>query len=216
MHPDTSRIRTLFLQMVVRSESMVRLAIRSVVERDPRLAREVIDSDTEVDRLELELDRACLARLAVLANPPPEELRLLTGILKMVVDLERIGDLAVNISERGIELSRAAGMEPPMDLVRMAWLAADMVRQVADAFVMADSTQARALFGLDKEIDELNRRTYQRLIGAMGAHPDQVDRALALTSISKHIERVGDHACNLAEMVVFVLDAEDLRHSSAS
>lgn len=212
--PDLERVRTLFLQMCVRAEAMVRLAVRSVMERDPEMGRSVVAADRELDRLEVEIDRQCL-RILALQQPVGRELRLVTTCMKMVTDLERIGDLAVNVAERGLELTQGAGVEPGLDLQRMGELAADMIRAAADAFVAGDADIAKALIARDKEVDRLNREAFSRWIQAIGAHPDQANRALALTSISKYLERVADHACNLAEMIVFLVEGEDMRHGQA-
>jgi phosphate transport system protein len=212
---DLERIRTLFLQMCVRAESMVRLAVRSIVDRDLSLGRSVVQADTEVDRLEMELDRLCVRFLAV-RQPVGTDLRTITTILKMVTDLERIGDLSSSIAERGLELSAGVGIEPGLDLPQMADLAADMLRHAADAFLDANATMARELITRDREVDELNRRAFVRWTQHMQAYPDQLDRAFALVTVSKHLERVADHACNLAEMIVFLVEGKDVRHSAWS
>ncbi|HHO52642.1 MAG TPA: phosphate signaling complex protein PhoU [Deltaproteobacteria bacterium] len=204
-------MRTLFLQMCTRSESMVRLSVRSVVERDASLGRSVVADDREIDRLEIEIDRLCLRYLAT-HKPAGAELRTITTTMKMVTDLERIGDLSVNLAERGLELSAGVGIEPGTDVSVMGELAAGMLRMAAAAFLDADPALARRLIRQDREVDRLNREAFQRWITAMAAHPDQVDRALALTSVSKYLERIADHACNLGEMVVFLVEGEDMRH----
>lgn len=210
---DLDRIRTLFLQMFVRAESMVRQAVRSVVERDPHLARSVVRTDAELDRLEVEVDRRCLSCLA-LRHPVGQDLRMITTVMKMVTDLERVGDLAVNIAERGLDLAAGAGIEPDERVVRMGDLAGDMIQVAADAFVSGDARLARTLAERDREVDALNREAFDNWIAAMSAYPDQVTRALALTSISKHLERIADHAVNLGEMVVFYVKGEDVRHGA--
>lgn len=209
--PELERVRTMFLQMCVRAESMVRLAVRSVMERDPAMGRSVVAADRELDRLELEIDRQCMRILAI-QRPVGRELRLVTTCMKMVTDLERIGDLAVNIAERGLDLTQGAGVEPGLDIQRMGDVAADMIRMAADAFVAGDAELARRLIEQDAEVDALNRQAFNHWVDAIGAHPDQANRALALTSMSKYLERVADHACNLGEMVVFLVEGEDMRH----
>ena len=209
---DLEQIRTLFLQMCVRAESMVRRSVRSVVERDAELGRSVIETDREINNLEVEIDRACLRCLA-LRQPVGRDLRLVTMVLKVVTDLERIGDLAVNISRRGLELSAGSGLQPHLDLVRMGDLAADMVRLAADAFVAGDPELAAGLRDRDRAVDELNRQAFDRWLEAMSAHPSQAERALALTSISRHLERIADHAVSVGEMVVFLVDGRDVRHA---
>jgi phosphate transport system protein len=208
---DLDRIRTLFLEMFVRAESMVRVSMRSVVDRDLQLGRSVVSADQDLDRLEVEIDRLCLRYLAT-HHPVGAELRTITTILKMVTDLERIGDLSVNVAERGLDLSAGTGIEPGMDMPRMAEIAADMVRMAADAFLERDAGIARDLIHRDHEVDELNRLAFEKWLTHMAAYPDQVNRALALTSMSKYLERVADHACNLGEMVVFLVEGRDMRH----
>jgi phosphate transport system protein len=208
---ELDRIRTLFLQMCVRAESMVRLSVRSVIDRDLSLGRSVVAADRELDRLEIEIDKLCLKFLAA-RQPVGTDLRTITTIMKMVTDLERVGDLSVNVAERGLELSAGTGIEPGLDLPQMAEIAADMVRMAADAFLEGDPRTAREVIARDSEVDELNRRAFEKWMTTMAAHPDQIDRALSLTSMSKYIERIADHACNLGEMVVFLVEGRDVRH----
>ena len=182
--PELERVRTLFLQMCVRAESMIRLAVRSVMERDPVMGRSVVSADREMDRLEVEIDRQCL-RILALQQPVGRELRLVTTCMKMVTDLERIGDLSVNIAERGLELDQGPGVQPGIDLHRMGEVAADMIRAAADAFVASDAAIARALIRRDAEVDALNRSNFEHWIQTIHAHPDQANRALALTSIGR-------------------------------
>ena len=208
---ELERIRTLFLQMCVRAESMVRLGLRSVLDRDPSLGRSVMAADQELDALEIEIDRLCLHYLAT-RKPVGADLRTITTIMKMVTDLERVGDLSVNLAERGLELTSGVGIEPGTDMPVMGEIAADMVRMAADAFLEGDAELARELIARDRQVDQLNREAFQKWLTAMAAHPDQVDRALALTSMSKYLERIADHACNLGEMVVFLVEGQDVRH----
>lgn len=209
---ELDQIRTLFLQMCTRAESMVRLSVRSVVDRDASLGRSVVAADREIDRLEIEIDGLCLRYLAS-HKPTGAELRTIITTMKMVTDLERVGDLSVNLAERGLELSAGVGIEPGTDVSVMGELAAEMLRMAADAFLGQDPRLARQLIQRDREVDQLNREAFQRWLTAMAAHPDQVDRALALTSVSKYLERIADHACNLGEMIVFLVEGEDMRHS---
>lgn len=211
LEADLDRIRTRFLQMCVRAESMVRLSVRSVMERDAFLGRSVIEADKELDALEITLDELCLESLSE-RQPKGADLRVIATVMKMVTDLERIGDLAANVSRRGLELSAGRGYEPGFELTMMGEIAGDMVRMAADAFLDSDAALAAELVKRDRQVDELNREVFERAIREMVAHPDQVDRVLNMTSISKNLERVGDHACNLGEMVVFLVDGRDLRN----
>lgn len=215
LEADLDRIRTRFLQMCVRAESMVRLSVRSVMERDAYLGRSVITADKELDELEMGIDQLCLDSLAE-RQPKGAELRTIATVMKMVTDLERIGDLAVNVSRRGLELSAGRGYEPGFELTMMGEVAGDMVRMAADAFLEADAPLAVSLMKRDRQLDQLNREMFARGVREMTAHPDQVDRVLGMTSISKYLERVGDHAVNLGEMVVFLVEGRDLRHKRKS
>ena len=208
---DVAQLRTALLQMWVRAENMVRQAVRSVVERDAQMGRAVIAMDEDVDSMEVELDRRCLSILAR-GTCDPEQLRFVTTVMKMVTDLERIGDLAVNVSERGFDLVIGRGVEPSPDLAIMGDMVADMVRDAADAFVARDGVAALELRNRDHGVDKMNRAAFAQGLEILSAHPDQADRALALTNISKHLERIGDHAVNLAEMVFFIVDGTDVRH----
>lgn len=209
---EIARLRTGLLQMWVRAESMVRQAVRSVVERDAQMGRAVIALDEDVDRMEIELDGRCLAILAR-GTHSAEQLRFVTTAMKMVTDLERIGDLAVNVAERGFDLIIGSGVEASPDLAAMGDRVADMVRDAADAFVTADAVAAHRLRLADAAVDAMNRAAFKQGLALLAAHPDQATRALALTNISKHLERIGDHAVNLAERVVFIVEGTDVRHS---
>lgn len=208
---ERTRIRTLFLQMCVRAESMVRQAVRSAMERDAVLARTVIANDRDLDQLEVEIDRLCL-RYIGLQQPQGADLRFITTVMKMVTDLERIGDLAVNIAERGIELCAGVGVEPGPELAHMSDLVADMVRDAVDAFIDRDLAKADGIFARDHQIDELNRRAFARWKEAVTHEPEQVDRGLAVVSMYKYLERVADHAVNLGTLVAFLEDGRDRRH----
>jgi phosphate transport system protein len=210
--PDLDRIRTLMLQMWVRAESMVTRACRSVLQRDPHMARAVMKDDRALDQLEIEIDSLCVKCLA-LNQPIGYELRFVTTVLKMVTDLERIGDYAVNIAERGLELGAGHGLEPGEELAAMGREVVVMLGRAADAFVVGDAGAYDEIVVLDQQIDARNRAAFERWLAVMASHPDQVDRALAYTSISRHLERIADHAVNLAQMNVLLVDGRDVRHA---
>ena len=199
------------LEMFVRAESMVRLAIRSVQQRDSQLGRSVVKADRELDQLELAIDKRCMELLAE-HHPRGRRLRALVTVLKMVTDLERIGDLAVNIAERGLDLSARSGLEPPSQLTEMGELVAEMVRLSAEAYAAEDNTVLKELKKKDKLVDVLNREVFENGLVAMENYSDQVDRALSLTSITKYLERIGDHTVNLGQLLVFMVQGKDLRH----
>jgi phosphate transport system protein len=175
------------------------------------MARAVLTADHAIDQLEVDIDRLCVKCLA-LRKPAGYELRLVTAVLKMVTDLERIGDHAVNIAERGLELGAGPGLEPGDELRVMSREVVDMLRRVADAFVVGDTSVYEDVVQRDDKIDERNRAAFKRWLGVMSEHPDQANRALAFTSISRHLERVADHTVNLAQMVVLVVEGRDVRH----
>ncbi|MCB9662691.1 MAG: phosphate signaling complex protein PhoU [Alphaproteobacteria bacterium] len=208
---DLERIRTLFLQMFVRAESMTQQAVRSLIQRDPHMARAVTSADEALDDLEVEIDRLCVRYLA-LARPSGYELRLVTTVLKMVTDLERMGDLAVNIAERGLDLGAGPGLEPGESLPRMGDAVVRMIRLAADGFVQGDARVHDELRARDDEVDDLNREAFRHWLGVMAAHPDQADRAMSFTSVSRYLERIADHAVNLGQMIVLLVEGRDVRH----
>jgi len=192
-------------------EEMIDSAMRSILSRDPDLARRVIASDPKVDAAELEVDHLCLNLLA-LRQPAASDLRFIATALKIVTDLERIGDLAVNISERSIELSEEPPLKPYIDIPRMASAAATMVRQALDAFVKRDPQEARVVLAADDAVDKLNVQLFRELLTYMIEEPKNVSRALRITFVAKYLERIADHATNIAQMVIFMCEGRDVRH----
>ena len=195
-------------------EEMIASAMRSLLGRDSELARRVIESDEKVDAAELEIDHLSLNLLA-LRQPAAVDLRFITTALKIVTDLERIGDLAVNIAERSIELNEEPPLKPYIDIPRMATDVSGMVRQALDAFVRRDPDQARAVLEADEAVDQLNVQLFRELLTYMIEEPKNVSRALRITFIAKYLERVGDHATNIAQMVIFLCEGRDVRHPGA-
>lgn len=208
---ELDHLTSTFNHMGVRARAMVGEAVRALQERDPELARRVIAADRELDRLELELDRLCLTILARRA-PVGEDLRFVTAVLKAVTDVERIGDLAVNISERALDLMSRPGIEPSAEVDLLARSATELVDKALYAFRNRDSAEARALYALDQAVDAHNRSAFRHLIHLTQLHPDQFERALALSSVCRHLERIGDHAVNVGERVIFLVEGEEVRH----
>lgn len=209
--PELERIRTLFLQMFVRAEAMVQQAVRSVLQRDPHMARAVMAADEALDDLEVEIDRLCVRHLA-LSKPAGYELRLITTVLKMVTDLERIGDLAVNVAERGLDIGTGPGLEPGETMRAMGEHVVVMIRMAADGFVESDASIHEQLRVQDDEVDALNREAFAHWLAVMAEHPDQANRALGFTSISRYLERMADHTVNLGQMLVLLVEGRDVRH----
>jgi phosphate transport system protein len=205
------RLRERILLLGARVEAAIAAGIRAVVERDTSLAQATIEGDREIDRLEVETDQLCLSILAR-RQPVASDLRFITLALKLVTDLERIGDLSVNICERALELNEEPALKPYVDLPRMAEATQGMVREALDAFVARDADRARAVIGRDSTVDAYYAQIFRELLTYMMEDPRNIYRATRIQSIAKYLERVGDHACNLAEMVVFMLGGEDIRH----
>jgi len=195
-------------------ELMIASSMKSLLTRDSDLSKSVIASDPKVDAMELEIDHLCVSLLA-LRQPAASDLRFITTALKIVTDLERIGDLTVNIAERAMELNEEPPLKPYIDIPRMASKAAGMVHQALDAFVNRDPAQAREVLGEDDAVDRLNVQLFRELLTYMIEEPKNVARALRITFIAKYLERIADHATNIAQMVIFLCEGHDVRHSPA-
>jgi phosphate transport system protein len=192
-------------------ETEIASSMRALSERDSKLAEQVIAQDREVNRLEVEIDEAC-RRLLVLRQPAASDLRFITTALKIVVDLERIGDLAVNIAERAIDLNQSPPLKPVHDLTRLAELCQKQVRSALDAFVDGDVGKAEAVIKSDDLVDSIYHNLFNELLALMMEDPRNIRRANSLLFVAKHLERLGDHATNVAEMVIYMVRGTDIRH----
>jgi phosphate transport system protein len=208
---DLSEVRRRLLEMGSRIEEQVSNAMRSLTERDTKLGEGVKEGDLEINRMEVEIDERC-RRILALRQPAASDLRLITTALKIVTDLERIGDEAVNIAERAIELNQAEPLNFEVDLPRLSDLAQEQVRAALDAFVTADAHAAEAVVKVDDQLDDLFVRIFNQLLGYMMEDSRVIRRATALVSVSKYLERMGDHAINVAEMVIYMVRGTDVRH----
>ena len=195
-------------------ELMIASSMKSLLTRDSDMAKNVIASDPRVDAMELEVDHLCVSLLA-LRQPAASDLRFITTALKIVTDLERIGDLTVNIAERAVELNEEPPLKPYIDVPRMASQVAGMVHQALDAFVNRHPGMAREVLGEDDAVDRLNVQLFRELLTYMIEEPKNVSRALRITFIAKYLERIADHATNIAQMVIFLCEGQDIRHSPA-
>jgi phosphate transport system protein len=207
---DTLRERV--LTMGARVEEMIGQSIRALLDRNSALAREVIENDRRIDRLEVEMDRLCLSILAR-RQPVASDLRFIATVLKIVRDIERIADLAVNVAERVIELNTEAPLKPYVDLPRMAESARGMVRDALNALVAGDAVKARDVIGRDPTVDAYYSQIFRELLTYMMEDPRNIYRATRVQSVAKYLERIADHATNIAEMVIFNVAGEDIRHS---
>lgn len=208
---ELRRLREQLLLMAGRVEQMIAHAMRALAERDPELARRTIKADNLVNRMEIETDDLCLGILAR-RQPMASDLRFITLALKMVTDLERIGDLAVNISERAVQLAGETNIERLDTLLRMSELVQSMIHDAIEAFVERDAEKALGAITTDDELDELYHQVFRDLLARMERGESEVERAIHVQSVAKWLERIGDHATNLAELVVFLVHGKDIRH----
>jgi phosphate transport system protein len=204
-------LRERLLQMGERCEGQITLAIQALVTHDDELARKVMANDTLIDKDELEIDELAQTILAT-RQPVASDLRFITMALKAVTDLERIGDLASGIAKRALELNRLQPLKPNANLMDLAALVEKNLGAALDAFVARDAEKATAVITADAEIDRLNANLFAELLARVATDPATVTRVLPLTSVSRYLERVGDHVKNLAEEVVFMVRAKDVRH----
>ena len=187
-------------------------AIKALVDRNDDLARKVIADDSILDQFEIEIDEMAIGLLA-LQGPLASDLRLITIAMKISHDLERVGDEATTIARRTIELSQEPQLKPYVDIPRMKDLAMTMLNEALDAFVNHNPAKARAVIPQDKEVDNINRQLHRELVSYMIEKPTTITRCLNLMVISKSIERIADHATNIAEEVVFLYEGRDIRHT---
>jgi phosphate transport system protein len=204
-------LRERLATMGERAAQQIALAMKALADKDDDLAREVIKADAMIDRDENEVDELALQILAT-RQPVASDLRFITMSLKFVVDLERIGDLATGIAKRALELNRLPSLEPRIDLAKLATLVQKNLHAALDSFVQKDADRATAVIQADAEIDRLNASLFAELIAHVATDPATVTRVLPLTSVCRYLERAGDHVKNLAEEVVYMVRATDVRH----
>jgi phosphate transport system protein len=212
---ELNELRQRILEMGGLVEKQIANAVRSLVERDVPLAEETIRKDHIVNRLDVEIDELCI-RLLALRQPAARDLRFITTALKITTDLERIGDRAVSISERAIELASEPPLKPYIDIPRMADIALEMLRRSLDAFVREDTDLALEVCRSDDEADKLNGQIFRELLSFMIEDPKTITRAMRILFISKYLERLADHATNIAEMVIYMVKGKSIRHLDPS
>jgi phosphate transport system protein len=208
---EMNHLKESLLAMASHAESAVARAMRALVDRDDALALQVQADDNILDQFEIEIDDTALHLLA--KAPLATELRLITAGMKISGNLERVGDEAVTIARRAIELSAEPQLKPYVDLPRMANMSLEMLRDAITAFVNREPDKARAVIPRDKDVDDLNRQLHRELSSFMVERPTTISRSLNLMVISKAIERIADHATSIAEEVVYLYEAKDIRHS---
>jgi phosphate transport system protein len=208
---DLDNLQRHLMVLAASVEEAIFKGTRSLQERNPSLAREVVEGDSVIDQEENYIENECLKMLA-LHQPVAIDLRRIIAALKINTDLERMADLSVNIAERALSLAELPRIAVPDKLQRMTDLTTAMVRQSLDAFVMLNAEQARQVIRLDDEVDLYNREIIEALIAHMQQAPEQVPAFLAFFSAVRQLERIADHATNIAEDVVYLIEGEIIRH----
>jgi phosphate transport system protein len=208
---ELEQLKARLLEMGGLAEEQVRLAVRGLVERDRALIDRVIGGDGPLNALHIEVDNRCFTLLA-LYQPMAVDLRAIVAAVKINTDLERVGDLAVNIAEAAERCIRLPPVKKLIDIPRMAGLAQSMLRDALDAFVRRDITLAQRVLDEDDKLDALKTQIFRELLTYMLQDPSTIEAALDLILISRHLERIGDHATNIAEDVIFIVSARDVRH----
>jgi phosphate transport system protein len=208
---ELEELNQALLEMGARVESSIHCSVQALVERDERMARRVMDDESTINKMELDID-ARATRLLALNQPVAGDLRLLIMALKINTDLERMGDLAVNIAERTLSLIRLPEVKPLIDTPRMAALVEDMLHWSLDAFVKRDAELAAKVLPTDDEVDDLRDRIYTELTDLMQRSPAVVNGAVHLMFVARNLERIADHATNIAEDVIFLVNGVDVRH----
>jgi phosphate transport system protein len=216
-HTDTtyeaelSHIRDELLAMGGLVEQAIAASVRALTERDTALAEQVKERDRDINRMEVEIDREC-RRVLALRQPAASDLRFITTGLKIVTDLERMGDLAVNMADRALDLAQAAPVAPVHDFAELADLSKAQLKKALDAFVSRDVAEAEEVMRGDDLLDALYLKIFNALLAVMMEDPRSIRRATSLMFAAKHLERLGDHATNVAEMVVYMIRGTDVRH----
>jgi phosphate transport system protein len=208
---DIQALKERVLKMGSLVEDAIRKAIKALVERDRALAISVIDGDAVVNTLDVEIEEECIRFLAIW-QPTGSNLRFVTTAIKIITDLERMGDLAVDVCERAVELMDEPQLKPYIDIPRMAEAAQRMLKDSLDAFVAKDADLALKVCEADDFVDNLNHQIFNELLVYMLQDPKNISRAVRLTYITKYLERIADHATNIAEMVVYLVKGKVIRH----
>jgi phosphate transport system protein len=208
---ELEKLKERILKMGAFVEEAIRKSMKALVERDRELAIQVIDGDAIVNNYDVEIEEECIKFIA-LWQPTGSNLRFVTTAIKIITDLERMGDLAVDICERSVELLDEPPLKPYIDLPRMAEAAQKMLKDSLDSFVARDAELAMQVCEADDFVDNLNHQIFNELLLYMLQDPKNISRAVRLSYITKYLERIGDHATNIAEMVVYMVQGKVIRH----
>ena len=210
---ELADLKTKLLRMAAQAEDQIDQALTALVTRDSALAREVIERDHQINALDVEIDEESI-RLLALHQPAARDLRVVTTAMKIATELERISDLAENVSERAIELNEEPQLKPYIDIPMMGNMARGMVKQSIDAFVKEDAQLARKVLADDDYVDDLMEQLFRELLSFMLEDTRTISRAIRLSFIAKYLERMADHATNIAELVVYLVEGKIIRHTT--
>ena len=208
---ELEELKENLLKMAAMVEEAIQTAVQSLVQRNSDLAQKTFEGENKINAMEITIEDMCL-RLLALRQPMAADLRFITAAMKIITDLERMGDQAVNIAERAISLNQEPQLKPYIDIPRMAEIAQSMVKDVLDAFVNHDSKLARSVCQRDDLVDGLNDQVFRELLTYMMSDPKTTTRAVHLMIVCRCLERIADHATNIAEDVIFMVDALVIKH----
>lgn len=208
---ELQQLKEKILKMGSLVEDALKNSVQALVERDNAVAKRVIDNDRVINTLDVEIDEESI-RLIALRQPKAGDLRFITTAMKITTDLERMGDLAVNIAERAIELNEEPILKPYIDIPRMREIAQGMMRDALDAFVRKDKRLAMDVIMRDDEVDDLKHEVLKELAFFMAQDPSTVYRAMKISFVAQYLERLADHATNIAEMVIYLVEGKIIRH----
>ncbi len=208
---ELKALKEKLLEMAARSEEQIALAVRALKERQESLACEVLEREAAINRLDIEVDEMAMKLLA-LRQPMAADLRFITSAMSIGTDLERIGDLAVNIAERALDLLKRPHLKPLIDIPRMAELAQAMLRDALTAFINGDERLAKEVCERDDQVDEINDQIFRELLTYMMQDPATITRAVDLILVGRHLERIADHATNIGEDVIYMVKGRTIKH----
>src|SRR5712691_7732644 len=211
---ELEQLKTRLLEMGGLAEEQVRLAVKALMDRNRELIELALHGDDPLNKLHIEIDGRCFTLLA-LHQPMAVDLRAIVAAVKINTDLERVGDLAINIAEAARRYAQHPPVKKLIDIPRMASIAQAMLRDSLDAFVRQDTSLAQHVLNEDDKLDELKTQIFRELLTYMLQDPSTIEPALDLVLVSRHLERIGDHATNIAEDVIFIVSARDVRHHAA-
>ena len=208
---ELEQLKTKLLEMSALVEAAIQRSISAVIQKDRSAAEEVFRNEARINEIEIEIDEFAINLLA-LQQPMAADLRLIVAALKINTDLERMGDLSVNIAQRAMSLMEEPVIKPMIDIPHIAGLVQSMVRKALDAFVNRDADLARSVLASDDAVDSLRTACYHELVSFMEKDPQNIQQALDLLAVTRNLERIADHSTNIAEDVLFLVKGVDVRH----